>query len=43
MTGWPHKSKKFTFDKKKAIVNKEKKCDKRQIALNDYNVFFDIL
>ena len=41
MTGWPYKSKNFTFDKKN---NRQltKKCAKRQIALNDYNVFFDI-
>ena len=42
MTGWPYKSKNFTFDKKN---NRQltKKCPKRQIALNYYNVlFFDI-
>ena len=42
MTEWPYKIKNFTFDKKN---NRQltKKCAKRQIALNDYNVlFFDI-
>ena len=40
MTGWPYKSKNFTFDKKNRQLTK--KCAKRQIALNDYNVFFNI-
>ena len=41
VTGWPYKSKNFTFDKKN---NRQliKKSAKSQIALNDYNVFFDI-